>query len=98
MFALSKFTNVLTSAVEAAFAPETSLYEDFQYHWRAIMNYYIETNDEKTPINMTNIPNHLSQMLQILIQEEAEIKSIEAGPCMEYLQRIIKSNRNLVCI
>ena len=97
MFALSKFTNVLTSAVEAAFAPETSLYEDFQYHWRAIMNYYIENNDEKTPINMTNIPNHLSQMLQILIQEEAEIKSIEAGPCMEYLlqQKILETLQTL---
>lgn len=33
----------------------------------------------------TNIPSHLEQMLDILIQEEGERESGETGPCMEYL-------------
>lgn len=33
----------------------------------------------------TNIPSHLDQMLDILVQEENERESGETGPCMEYL-------------
>lgn len=33
----------------------------------------------------TNIPSHLEQMLDILVQEENERESGETGPCMEYL-------------
>lgn len=41
--------------------------------------------DDKAPVTDTNIPSHLEQMLDILIQEEGERESGETGPCMEYL-------------
>ena len=57
------------------------------------MNYYSEFTDETIHIDATNIPNHLKQMLHILIDEEEAIESIEAGPCMEFLlqQRILET-------
>ncbi|RXM31783.1 Protein FAM160B1 [Acipenser ruthenus] len=66
-------------------APSLPLQEDFVYHWKAITHYYIETSDDKAPVTDTNIPSHLEQMLDILIQEENERESGETGPCMEYL-------------
>ncbi|KAM4033004.1 FHF complex subunit HOOK interacting protein 2A [Anomaloglossus baeobatrachus] len=80
----SKFTSILQQAVEAL-APSLPLQEDFVYHWKAITHYYIETSDDKAPVTDTNIPSHLEQMLEILVQEEAERESGETGPCMEYL-------------
>uniref|UniRef100_A0A8C0G624 FHF complex subunit HOOK interacting protein 2A n=1 Tax=Chelonoidis abingdonii TaxID=106734 RepID=A0A8C0G624_CHEAB len=50
-----------------------------------ITHYYIETSDDKAPVTDTNIPSHLEQMLDILVQEEHERESGETGPCMEYL-------------
>lgn len=41
--------------------------------------------DDKAPVTDTNIPSHLEQMLDILVQEENERESGETGPCMEYL-------------
>ncbi|XP_044295470.1 FHF complex subunit HOOK interacting protein 2A isoform X2 [Varanus komodoensis] len=78
----SKFTSILQHAVEAL-APSLPLQEDFVYHWKAITHYYIETSDDKAPVTDTNIPSHLEQMLDILVQEEKEFG--ETGPCMEYL-------------
>ncbi|XP_019357704.1 PREDICTED: protein FAM160B1 [Gavialis gangeticus] len=66
-------------------APSLPLQEDFVYHWKAITHYYIETTDDKAPVTDTNIPSHLEQMLDILVQEENERESGETGPCMEYL-------------
>ncbi|XP_039631572.1 protein FAM160B1 [Polypterus senegalus] len=80
----SKFTSILQHAVEAL-APSLPLQEDFVYHWKAITHYYIETSDDKAPVTDTNIPSHMEQMLDILIQEENERESGETGPCMEYL-------------
>ncbi|OBS70761.1 hypothetical protein A6R68_00694 [Neotoma lepida] len=40
---------------------------------------------DKAPVTDTNIPSHLEQMLDILVQEENERESGETGPCMEYL-------------
>ncbi|XP_015265112.1 PREDICTED: protein FAM160B1 [Gekko japonicus] len=80
----SKFTSILQHAVEAL-APSLPLQEDFVYHWKAITHYYIETSDDKAPVTDTNIPSHLEQMLDILVQEESERESGETGPCMEYL-------------
>uniref|UniRef100_G3UMA0 FHF complex subunit HOOK interacting protein 2A n=1 Tax=Loxodonta africana TaxID=9785 RepID=G3UMA0_LOXAF len=65
--------------------PSLPLQEDFVYHWKAITHYYIETSDDKAPVTDTNIPSHLEQMLDILVQEENERESGETGPCMEYL-------------
>ncbi|XP_069095378.1 FHF complex subunit HOOK interacting protein 2A [Pleurodeles waltl] len=80
----SKITSILQHAVEAL-APSLPLQEDFVYHWKAITHYYIETSDDKAPVTDTNIPSHLEQMLDILVQEENERESGETGPCMEYL-------------
>ncbi|KAM4637135.1 FHF complex subunit HOOK interacting protein 2A isoform 1-T1 [Discoglossus pictus] len=80
----SKFTSILQHAVEAL-APSLPLQEDFVYHWKAITHYYIETSDDKAPVTDTNIPSHLEQMLDILVQEEIERECGETGPCMEYL-------------
>ncbi|XP_029466329.1 protein FAM160B1 isoform X2 [Rhinatrema bivittatum] len=80
----TKLTSILQHAVEAL-APSLPLQEDFVYHWKAITHYYIETSDDKAPVTDTNIPSHLEQMLDILVQEENERESGETGPCMEYL-------------
>ncbi|XP_019411021.1 PREDICTED: protein FAM160B1 [Crocodylus porosus] len=72
-------------AEAAGLAPSLPLQEDFVYHWKAITHYYIETTDDKAPVTDTNIPSHLEQMLDILVQEENERESGETGPCMEYL-------------
>ncbi|XP_058044273.1 FHF complex subunit HOOK interacting protein 2A isoform X3 [Ahaetulla prasina] len=71
--------------LEKQLAPSLPLQEDFVYHWKAITHYYIETSDDKAPVTDTNIPSHLEQMLDILVQEENERESGETGPCMEYL-------------
>ncbi|XP_038678178.1 protein FAM160B1-like [Scyliorhinus canicula] len=80
----TKFTNILQQAVEAL-APSLPLQEDFVFHWKAITHYYIDTSDDKAPVTDTNIPSHLDQMLDTLVQEENERESGETGPCMEYL-------------
>ncbi|CAI9587831.1 unnamed protein product [Staurois parvus] len=80
----SRISSILQQAVEAL-APSLPLQEDFVYHWKAITHYYIETTDDKAPVTDTNIPSHLEQMLDILVQEENERESGETGPCMEYL-------------
>lgn len=45
---------------------------------------YVPT-DAKSPIEETNIPTHLQNMLDILIHEENQDDSGSTGPCMEYL-------------
>nr|CAB3244298.1 protein FAM160B1 [Phallusia mammillata] len=80
----NKFTTILQQAVEAL-APDAPLHEDFVYHWKSVTNFYIENTDDKTPVSDSNIPSHLKQMLQILIQEEDEREAGDTGPCMEYL-------------
>uniref|UniRef100_A0A8C6ZZ51 FHF complex subunit HOOK-interacting protein C-terminal domain-containing protein n=1 Tax=Nothoprocta perdicaria TaxID=30464 RepID=A0A8C6ZZ51_NOTPE len=76
---------ILLESALAHLAPSLPLQEDFVYHWKAITHYYIETSDDKAPVTDTNIPSHLEQMLDILVQEENERESGETGPCMEYL-------------
>uniref|UniRef100_A0A452HV18 FHF complex subunit HOOK-interacting protein C-terminal domain-containing protein n=1 Tax=Gopherus agassizii TaxID=38772 RepID=A0A452HV18_9SAUR len=79
------FENKVLSTLSHKLAPSLPLQEDFVYHWKAITHYYIETSDDKAPVTDTNIPSHLEQMLDILVQEEHERESGETGPCMEYL-------------
>uniref|UniRef100_H2YX74 FHF complex subunit HOOK-interacting protein C-terminal domain-containing protein n=1 Tax=Ciona savignyi TaxID=51511 RepID=H2YX74_CIOSA len=80
----NKFTTILQHAVDAL-APDAPLHEDFVYHWKSVTNFYIENTDDKTPVTDSNIPSHLKQMLQILLQEENEREAGDTGPCMEYL-------------
>uniref|UniRef100_A0A8V0ZW62 FHF complex subunit HOOK interacting protein 2A n=1 Tax=Gallus gallus TaxID=9031 RepID=A0A8V0ZW62_CHICK len=75
----------MANHIPCQLAPSLPLQEDFVYHWKAITHYYIETSDDKAPVTDTNIPSHLEQMLDILVQEENERESGETGPCMEYL-------------
>ncbi|XP_033119394.1 protein FAM160B1-like isoform X2 [Anneissia japonica] len=80
----NKFAAALHSAVEAL-APSQSLQEDFVYHWKAVTHYFINNKDDKKPVQESNIPSHLNQMLEILVNEEAEMEDNLSGPCMEYL-------------
>jgi len=80
----NKLSNILQHAVEAL-APDTPLHEDFVYHWKSVTNFYIENNDDKTPVSESNIPSHLKQVVGILLQEEESRDAGDTGPCMEYL-------------
>lgn len=80
----SKFSSILQQAVDAL-APESTPKDDFLYHWKCITNFYVDNTDDKCPVNSTNIPSHLSQMLVILVEEEQEREAGNTGPCMEYL-------------
>ncbi|XP_064630710.1 FHF complex subunit HOOK interacting protein 2A-like isoform X2 [Lineus longissimus] len=79
-----RFANILHSAVEAL-APSLSLQQDFIAHWKAITTYFVDSKDNKAPIESTNIPTHLDHMLTVLIQEEMSCESGSTGPCMEYM-------------
>ncbi|XP_067935505.1 FHF complex subunit HOOK interacting protein 2A-like isoform X2 [Watersipora subatra] len=79
-----RFTGILNSAVEAL-APNAPLQDGFIFHWKAVTNFFMENRDAKSPIEETNIPNHLQNMVDILLHEEAQDDSGSTGPCMEYL-------------
>lgn len=83
---LSKFSTVIQNAVDAL-APPASLLEDFTYHWKMVMKFYVKRDAvNRTVIESTNIPSHLEQLLQILLKEEEEESrdSGTTGPCLEY--------------
>ncbi|EDV22680.1 uncharacterized protein TRIADDRAFT_58480 [Trichoplax adhaerens] len=67
--------------------PTVPLQEEFIRHWKIITNYFIECTDENKPVSETKIPEHLQQMLTVLIKEEKEGVGDETGPCMEYTLR-----------
>ncbi|KAL9983987.1 hypothetical protein ACROYT_G006237 [Oculina patagonica] len=80
-----KIKSFIHEAVEAL-APDVPPQETFVFHWKAITNYFIEATDEKVPVQSTNIPYHLEQMLDILRHEEDDQTSGgTTGPCLEYL-------------
>ncbi|XP_062569002.1 FHF complex subunit HOOK interacting protein 2A-like, partial [Saccostrea cucullata] len=80
----SKFSNILHHAVEAL-APQLSLKEEFVYHWKAVTTFFMDNKGEKLPIDQTQIPEHLDQMV-VLLTEEEKIEQLDStGPCMEYL-------------
>ncbi|XP_011670555.2 protein FAM160B1 isoform X2 [Strongylocentrotus purpuratus] len=80
----NRFAAVLHQAVEAI-APTQTLLEDFVFHWKAITHYFINNKDDKQPVQDSNIPNHLDNMLVILTQEEGQMEDNQTGPCMEHL-------------
>ncbi|XP_014672415.1 PREDICTED: protein FAM160B1-like isoform X2 [Priapulus caudatus] len=90
----NKFAAALQHAVDAL-APPPSQQEQFVHHWKAITHYFIESNDEREPIEATSIPHHLDQMLDSLHHEEAGQEAgsgsvpegSTTGPCMEYMLR-----------
>ncbi|XP_073996804.1 FHF complex subunit HOOK interacting protein 2A-like isoform X2 [Rhodnius prolixus] len=82
---LGRFSTALQNAVDVL-APPPPLHEDFVYHWKKLMKHYLEvTNNKNVPIEMTNIPARLDQLLKILIKEDEEMHLVgHPGPCLEY--------------
>lgn len=65
-------------------APPATPLQDFTYHWKQLMNFYVNhLTDCKVPIQTTGIPRHLDRLLEILLEEEKNEN--EPGPCLEYL-------------
>ncbi|XP_012237746.1 protein FAM160B1 isoform X2 [Bombus impatiens] len=65
-------------------APPATPLQDFTYHWKQLMNFYVNhLTDCKVPIQSTGIPRHLDRLLEILLEEEKDEN--EPGPCLEYL-------------
>lgn len=89
---LNRLSSVLQSAADALAPPPPPL-EDLKYHWKMVMRFYAQrTIQSKCPIEETNIPSHLEQLLKILIAEDASTKHSSsegpcttAGPCLEFL-------------
>ncbi|XP_076241701.1 FHF complex subunit HOOK interacting protein 2A [Calliopsis andreniformis] len=73
----------LKNAIDVIAPPATPL-QDFTYHWKQLMNFYVNhlTNCQ-VPIQTTGIPRHLDRLLEILLEEEKNEN--EPGPCLEYL-------------
>ncbi|CAH1636166.1 unnamed protein product [Spodoptera littoralis] len=80
---LSRFSDVLQTAADVLAPPATRL-EDFEYHWKMILNFY-QNYDENNKLHVeeTRIPHHLHQMLQLIVDEEKEQQGGTVGPCME---------------
>ncbi|KAJ8711888.1 hypothetical protein PYW08_008842 [Mythimna loreyi] len=80
---LSRFSDVLQTAADVLAPPATRL-EDFEYHWKMILNFY-QNYDENSKLHVeeTRIPHHLHQMLQLIVDEEKEQQGGTVGPCME---------------
>ncbi|CAL7937634.1 unnamed protein product [Xylocopa violacea] len=73
----------LKNAIDVIAPPATPL-QDFTYHWKQLMNFYVNhLTDCKVPIQTTGIPRHLDRLLEILLEEE-KVEN-EPGPCLEYL-------------
>ncbi|CAK1594099.1 unnamed protein product [Parnassius mnemosyne] len=80
---LSRFSDVLQTAADVLAPPATRL-EDFQYHWKMIIHFYQNYDDNsKVHIEDTRIPHHLHQMLQLIVEEEKEQQGGTVGPCLE---------------
>nr|XP_013189960.1 unnamed protein product [Amyelois transitella] len=80
---LSRFSDVLQTAADVLAPPATRL-EDFEYHWKMILNFYQNYDDNsKVHVEDTRIPHHLHQMLQLIVEEEKEQHGGTVGPCLE---------------
>uniref|UniRef100_A0A8D8LHL1 Protein FAM160B1 n=1 Tax=Cacopsylla melanoneura TaxID=428564 RepID=A0A8D8LHL1_9HEMI len=80
---LSRFSLV----VQNALAPPAPPLEDFEYHWKRLMNHYLVVSPEnRAAIELTNIPFHLDSLYDILVTEKAaSTHNGETGCCLEYL-------------
>eukprot|EP00117_Sycon_ciliatum_P034420 scpid47926/ scgid26273/ Protein FAM160B1 len=65
-------------------APSAPLQDDFIHHWKAVTHQLLAPRDEHQPVEATNVPDHLTNMVELLNQEEMESDGT-TGPCMEYL-------------
>lgn len=71
------------NAVES-FSSSGTLLDDFLYHWRMILKFYERRDFHRNAVEITNVPAHLNQLLEILIQEEDAQAVGTTGPCLEY--------------
>eukprot|EP00794_Sanderia_malayensis_P005239 gene5239-5900_t len=78
----TKLQSFLHNAVEAL-APDLPPLETFQFHWKNVTSFFLETTDDRIAVSATSIPMHLEQMIEILEQEEHD--NGPTGPCMEYM-------------
>ncbi|XP_053616004.1 FHF complex subunit HOOK interacting protein 2A-like [Plodia interpunctella] len=87
---LSRFSDVLQTAADVLAPPATRL-EDFEYHWKMILNFYQNYDDNsKIHVEDSRIPHHLHHMLQLIVEEEKEQQGGTVGPCLEsIIQRSI---------
>ena len=54
--------------------------------WECLLIYlYVCVLDDKAHIEHTNLPAHMDQMLEILLQEERGGEEGSTGTCMEYM-------------
>ncbi|XP_038207521.1 protein FAM160B1-like [Zerene cesonia] len=80
---LSRFSDVLQTAADVL-APPASRYQDFEYHWKMILNFYQNYEESnKVHIEDTRVPHHLHQMFQLIVDEEKEQQGGTVGPCLE---------------
>lgn len=71
-------------SIEQVVAPDPTLFQSFEFHWKLIKNFYQKTRDKhEERVENTNIPHYLEQMLKILIREEEEVR--------EFYQRKMKN-------
>ncbi|XP_026500097.2 FHF complex subunit HOOK interacting protein 2A-like [Vanessa tameamea] len=80
---LSRFSDVLQTAADVLAPPATRL-EDFEYHWKMVVNFY-QNYEESSKVHFedTRVPHHLHQMLQLIVDEEKEQQGGTVGPCLE---------------
>ncbi|KAI5645840.1 retinoic acid induced 16-like protein domain-containing protein [Phthorimaea operculella] len=80
---LSRISDALQTAADVLAPPATRL-EDFEYHWKMILNFYQNYDDStKVHVENTRIPHHLHQMLQLIVEEEKEQHGGTVGGCLE---------------
>jgi hypothetical protein len=58
-------------------APPASLLEDFTYHWKMVMKFYVKRDAvSKTVIESTNIPSHMDQLLKVGWKVGTDLSSV----------------------
>ncbi|KAG4072221.1 hypothetical protein HA402_007631 [Bradysia odoriphaga] len=78
-----RLNEVLQSAVDVL-APPPSPFDDFEYHWKQVKNFYATKKTHEIHVNDTNVPVHLEQMLDIITNEQNE-KQEEEWECLKFV-------------
>ncbi|XP_049827921.1 FHF complex subunit HOOK interacting protein 2A-like isoform X4 [Schistocerca gregaria] len=73
-----------SEVIHQQFSSSGTLLDDFLYHWRMILKFYERRDFHRNAVEITNVPAHLDQLLEILIQEEDAQAVGTTGPCLEY--------------
>ncbi|XP_049813323.1 FHF complex subunit HOOK interacting protein 2A-like isoform X4 [Schistocerca nitens] len=73
-----------SEVIHQQFSSSGTLLDDFLYHWRMVLKFYERRDFHRNAVEITNVPAHLDQLLEILIQEEDTQAVGTTGPCLEY--------------